>query len=237
MSFISEHFEMLDGIARCMAEQFGENCEVVLHDLTLPYEHTIVSIYHGHVTGRELGGGGTAAGLEILRSNECPEDQYGYLNSTKEGRTLRTSSKYFKDETGRVVGSLCINYDITGFLQGQAAFQAFLGAEFQKQSKEVFTRNVEELLNVLLREAVSSLGKNVSLLSEEDFRQAAADLTKEEKSRVVCYLDGKGAFLIKKSAEQVADFLGISRFTVYNYLNAQREETNGEDFDTKRVDL
>lgn len=34
-------------------------------------------------------------------------------------------------------------------------------------------------------------------------------------------LDAKGAFLIKKSIDRVADYLGISRFTVYNYLNQE----------------
>ena len=44
-------------------------------------------------------------------------------------------------------------------------------------------------------------------------------LTREDKIAVVRFLDAKGAFLIKKSADRVADALGISRFTVYNYLN------------------
>ena len=41
---------------------------------------------------------------------------------------------------------------------------------------------------------------------------------------IVKYLDEKGAFLIKKSAERVAEYLDISRFTVYNYLNETKEE-------------
>ena len=67
--------------------------------------------------------------------------------------------------------------------------------------------NVDELLDLMMQDAVQSTGKQLSML------------TKEDKVAVVRYLDEKGAFLIKKSAEKVADFLGISRFTVYNYLN------------------
>ena len=33
-------------------------------------------------------------------------------------------------------------------------------------------------------------------------------------------LDERGAFQLRKSVEEVADALGVSRFTVYNYLNA-----------------
>ena len=34
-------------------------------------------------------------------------------------------------------------------------------------------------------------------------------------------LDGRGAFQLRKAVEDVADALGVSRFTVYNYLNAE----------------
>ena len=63
----------------------------------------------------------------------------------------------------------------------------------------------------MMQEAVAGTGKQLSML------------TKEDKVAVVRYLDEKGAFLIKKSAERVADFLGISRFTVYNYLNESQK--------------
>ena len=236
MSFVAEHFEWLDEIARCIAEQFGENCEVVVHDLTLPYEQTIVAIYNGHVTGRRLGEGGTLAGLEILRGSRSPQDQYGYLNETKDGRMLKTSSKYFKDETGQVVGSLCINYDITGFLQGEKALGALLGSK-EKKSNEEFPKNVEELLDDLLREAVSVIGKRAIPEGGRPFRRVATGLSKEEKIAVVQYLDRKGAFLIKKAAEQVAECLSVSRFTVYNYLNAGKEGQDAANMDTKRKDL
>ena len=70
----------------------------------------------------------------------------------------------------------------------------------------MFTSNIDELLDEMIEDAVNMTGKDVN------------QLTKEEKVEVVKYLDDKGAFLIKKSAERVADFLGISRFTIYNYL-------------------
>ena len=45
-------------------------------------------------------------------------------------------------------------------------------------------------------------------------------LSREEKQRAVRMLDDRGAFTLRKSVEDVADALGVSRFTVYNYLNA-----------------
>lgn len=100
MSFVEENFELLYGIGKCIAEQFGPNCEVVLHDLTKPYENTIVAIWNGHVTGRKLGDGGTDAGLKILKGTAQPEDTYNYINSTRNGQILRSSSKYLRIKRG-----------------------------------------------------------------------------------------------------------------------------------------
>jgi hypothetical protein len=48
------------------------------------------------------------------------------------------------------------------------------------------------------------------------------DLSREGKQVAVRLLDDRGAFLLRRSVEDVADALGVSRITVYNYLNAMR---------------
>jgi len=212
MSFVSDNLKMLSEVGECIANQFGEDCEVVLHDLTRPYDNSIVAIWNGHVTGRKIGGGGTDAGLSILRGTTKPKDEHGYINTTKEGRILRSSSKYFLDDKGKVVGSLCINYDITHLMLGQNALRKLIKQDGNREQGEVITSNVDELLETLLYKAVRHTGRTLE------------ELTKDDKVSVVRYLDDKGAFLIKKSAERVAEFLGISRFTVYNYLNEALEE-------------
>jgi HTH domain len=47
-----------------------------------------------------------------------------------------------------------------------------------------------------------------------------AELSREDKQTAVRRLEERGAFRLRKSVEEVADALGVSRFTVYNYLNA-----------------
>ena len=46
------------------------------------------------------------------------------------------------------------------------------------------------------------------------------DLGREDKQRAVRLLDERGAFTLRRAVEQVADAMGVSRITVYNYLNA-----------------
>ena len=50
-----------------------------------------------------------------------------------------------------------------------------------------------------------------------------AGLDRAGKQRAVRMLEESGAFSYRKSVEAVAAALGISRFTVYNYLNRDRE--------------
>jgi hypothetical protein len=55
---------------------------------------------------------------------------------------------------------------------------------------------------------------------ERELGAPLAVLSREDKQRAVRLLDGRGAFTLRKAVEDVADALGVSRFTVYNYLNA-----------------
>ena len=48
-------------------------------------------------------------------------------------------------------------------------------------------------------------------------------LDRPAKQRAVRVLEERGAFEFRKSAEIVAEALGVTRFTVYNYLNRERD--------------
>ena len=49
-------------------------------------------------------------------------------------------------------------------------------------------------------------------------------LSRPQKQRAVRLLEERGAFEMRRSAETVAAALGVTRFTVYNYLNRARDE-------------
>ena len=49
-----------------------------------------------------------------------------------------------------------------------------------------------------------------------------ASMQKEDKLRIVARLEEKGIFAIKNSVDYVAECLGVSNFTVYNYLKEVR---------------
>ncbi|WTL45321.1 helix-turn-helix domain-containing protein [Streptomyces sp. NBC_01497] len=49
-----------------------------------------------------------------------------------------------------------------------------------------------------------------------------ADLDRRTKQTVVRGLEARGAFSVRHGVETVASALGVSRFTVYNYLNRDK---------------
>jgi hypothetical protein len=50
-----------------------------------------------------------------------------------------------------------------------------------------------------------------------------ADLDRKAKQEVVRILEARGAFSVRHGVETVASALGVSRFTVYNYLNREKD--------------
>lgn len=59
---------------------------------------------------------------------------------------------------------------------------------------------------------------------ELDLGAPLNELDRVGKQVALRRLDEQGAFLLRKSIESVADTMGVSRITIYNYLNAIREE-------------
>lgn len=53
-----------------------------------------------------------------------------------------------------------------------------------------------------------------------------AELDRVDKQRAVRLLDERGAFAIRNAVDEVADAMGVSRVTVYNYLNATRTSSS-----------
>ena len=58
---------------------------------------------------------------------------------------------------------------------------------------------------------------------EEELGGSLATLSRAEKQHAVRLLEERGAFEMRRSAETVAEALGLTRFTVYNYLNRIRD--------------
>lgn len=201
--------QLTKGIAR----QFGPNCEVVVHDLASnDPEQSIVAIENGHVSGRRVGDGPSHVVLEALRSERQLEDHLAYLTRTKDGKILKSSTIYIRDDDGKAIGIFAINYDITLMLAMEEALKGFTAAETPEREPEHISRNVADLLDELIEQSVRVVGKPVALMSKED------------KVKAIQFLNDTGAFLITKSGDKVCKFFGISKYTLYSYIDEAKSE-------------
>ena len=210
-----EQLDFYKRLAHALALQFGSSCEVVVHDLEAKDpSHSIVAIENGHVTGRKLGDGPSHVVLEALHAgDERLEDRPAYLTKTADGKILKSSTVFIRDEDGRAVGIFAINYDITILRAMGDTIAEVVGTEpSAPREPEPIVRSVADLLDDLIEQSVELVGTPVALMS------------KEEKIRAISYLNDTGAFLITKSGPKVCKFFGISKYTLYSYLD---EAKNG----------
>ncbi|MGW7449073.1 helix-turn-helix domain-containing protein [Kitasatospora sp. NPDC054795] len=76
-------------------------------------------------------------------------------------------------------------------------------------------------LAVRLPHLGSALDRLLTEMTRQFDGRPLAELDRLEKQRVVALLEERGAFTVRHGVETVASALGVSRFTVYNYLNRQ----------------
>ena len=227
MNSIDESKELLKDFMDLLEALFGERCEIVLHDMTRDHDHTIVDIRNGHITGRTVGECMTNMGLKIMSGALPAQNKFNYITSAPNGHILRSSSIYFLDDQEKVVGSLCVNLDITDSVYFEKCLRDFNGVSNKNgplsSTNEFFTQNVHTLFDQIIKQCMMKYGKSPKLLS------------KEEKIQFISDLDEKGAFIITKSSDRVSSLLGISRYTFYNYLDIARKNRNEHGADIEDI--
>ena len=156
----------LKQLAKGLAAQFGENCEIVVHDLNKDHlDQSIVAIDTGHVTKRQLGDGPSHAVLQGLTNPQELSDHLNYLTRTQDGRILKSSTIYIRDEKGQVVGLFAINYDSTHLLMAESALRPLTSAQSEDRDPEPIVQNVNDLLDELIAQSVQLVGKPVALIA------------------------------------------------------------------------
>ena len=151
------------------------------------------------------------AAKEAMQQGGYLADHLGYLTRTKDGKILKSSTIYLRDDTGKIRYILAINFDITGLLMFDSSLKSLLSTAETPAEKEPerIVQSVGELLDELIEESVKRVGKPVALM------------TKEDKIRAIQFLNKSGAFLITKSGDKISKYYGISKYTLYSYIDAE----------------
>lgn len=200
-----------------LAEFFGPNCEVVLHDFSRT-QGTIVKIRNGHLSGRKVGGPISDFGLQMIRGlRDDPKASVLQLNYTSRGiagRELKSSSMIIR-EGGKNIGALCINIDIEPlenlrhFLEGFCETRPT--SRWGADGEEIFVPDFRNLMDEWLDKAMKSARCSPSLM------------TKQDKLHVLQSLEKQGVFLMRGAVREVSVRLGLAAPTIYKYLKEQQK--------------
>lgn len=100
----------------------GSNTEIVLQDCR-DFEHSIVAIANGHVSGRTVGGPATDLILRVWHDREYDQRDYitKYTGTTADGHRLVSSTFFIRNANGEAIGSLCINHDASALVDATRA--------------------------------------------------------------------------------------------------------------------
>ena len=192
-------------IAVALGRMFPGLCEVVLHDLRDP-RHAIRAI-ENNLSGRQVGDSATELGLARIADPEYPSVIQNYPNRFPDGRPVKSTSIGLKNAAGEYVAALCLNLDVSVLSPVTLALSNLVATETEHREQPLETlrdRNTREL-----RQTVEELAAERAATPRS--------LSRQDKKALVRQLHQDGYFDSRDAAQAIADLLGVSRATVYNY--------------------
>lgn len=204
---LTEHmFAQLSAIGKAIVATMGDAfCEVVLHDFRTP-EQSIVGI-EGKVTNRTIGGSMSQIGLTMLAEGNEAKDRINYVTRTRTQQVMKSLTVALRDEHGEVFGAFCVNFDVTSIANLSSNLRVFLDGDKSTVISNVhFGNDTAEVAKLLLEDAIA------------EFEPAGTLIDASRIHDLVALLDRRGYFGVRYSVPLLAEYLGVSRATVYNYL-------------------
>jgi predicted transcriptional regulator YheO len=202
----------MEPVVDAIATLFGEHCEVLIHSLE-DLSHSVIKISNSGVTGRQIGSPMTDLGIKVLKNAEHTESDVigSYYGKTNDGKTLKSVTALIRNGT-KPIGILCINLSLSAPLMD--ILRHFLPDTTMDgrngESPEHFVMSTEELVRRSLDTAIAEIG-------------AKREISHQVKNKlIVSELHDQGIFDVKGAVDIVAKELGVSRYTIYNYIREVR---------------
>jgi predicted transcriptional regulator YheO len=221
---ISENLKPYVSIAKMIGSSFGKNCEVILHDLSIP-QKSVVFVVNGHVTGRQVGQPFDHL-LSIVLSSKDFKDDYlaNYQTHAKDGRLIKSSTALIRDDKNYLIGAFCINYDISMAQPIQNFINDFVATKTPAKEENTITESKPELSEDTAKTSESIHDTTNDLIQRIIGNVDIKSMKRKGRISLIQFMDEKGVFLIKGSIDTVAELMQISKVTVYSYLDAVKKQ-------------
>ncbi|MBI6906799.1 PAS domain-containing protein [Pseudomonas sp. SIMBA_059] len=212
--------EGLKAIVTAFGTVLGRNIEIVLHDFRNP-EKSVVAIANGHITGRTIGSpvlGGPQQDLgftAVMNASSAepgpgPVIKGSYTTLSAQGKALRSATVVFRNTDGEPFAGLCINADFNDLDSAHELIERLRPLAGQAETAVSEPADMELLSAEVIRNALS--------------QTSGGRMNKAAKINAVRLMQEGGLFIIKGGVERAAEALGVTRFSIYNYLEELRNE-------------
>lgn len=209
---MNKELEKYFGIADMIQETNGVTCEVIVHDLTKSGS-IAVHVANGTVTGQKAGQSSDYFVKQVLSRNLENDHVSNYFFKTADGKAVKSSSALIRDQDGEVTGMICINIDITMLQSVNTMLMNYLKTDMGTgknpgAGEQEVPQDVMAVIDKLI----------MSVIGDTDTK----GLSRSKCVELVRSMDEKGIFLVKGAMDKVAELMGVSRVTIYSYLDEAR---------------
>lgn len=220
----NEWVRYYSALVEFMGLALGPDYEIALHDVK---RRQIVAIANGHVSGRSIGAPPTSLAMQIIAEKSYLSQNWklNYRGVSEDGKVLRCSTFFIKDERGELVGMICINFDDSRYRELSEKVFALC------HPNDYVSRNIsiqQTPLPLTLAESgdQETFYNSITAATDDAFRAVMNTtgvspdrLTQGEKIRIIQLLDERGIFMLKGATQAVAQRLSCSQATMYRYLS------------------
>ncbi len=206
-------------IADMIVKTFGEEVEVVLHDLSHP-QNSVIYVANNKVTGRRVGESFHYLFSKALRAKEQDHGILANYYFEQDGKKIRSSSVFIRNEAGELVGALCINIDTSKVCEQIKWLRSYLPGLEQaplniepKTPDAPLSEDIMQMVNTLIDRIVDA---------------SPAPRSRDERLELIRFMDSRGVFLVKGAMDRAAAKLNMSKVTLYSDLDEVRRKSSSE---------
>ncbi|MEY8766611.1 MULTISPECIES: helix-turn-helix transcriptional regulator [Francisella] len=200
---MNPELEKFINVAEAISRLLHPFAEVVIHDLS---KNKIVAIFNP-ISKREIGDISYLDHIDLDAYDDFVIGPYDKINY--DGRKMKCIITIIKSLTNDVIGTLCINLDISVFDRYQNLINVFLNNNNMQMSQQQ-----QSLFRDTLYEKINNFVQRYCI----DNNLPIDNLTRDQKKNLILELKQQGALDGKNASKYIANALNISRATVYNYL-------------------
>ncbi|ASG68670.1 hypothetical protein CDV26_09950 [Francisella halioticida] len=198
-------FKEYFNIAEAISKLLYPFAEVVIHDLN---KQQIKAIFNP-ISKREVGDSSYMDDIDLDVYDELPKVIGPYEKLNYDGRKIKSIITVIESDEGDVIGTLCMNLDISVFDKYQGLINIFLKNNDYKMSEQK-----QSLFKDTLYEKINKFVQKYCI----EKILCVDNLTRSQKKNLILELKNQGALDGKNASQYVARVLSVSRATVYNYL-------------------